>query len=148
MGVHNSVYVGVFIEAPEYKVETKRNVFRKPSGKIAKTKFNPETGEEYISDVIVENVWERPMPYITDNDSLNEGEFFVPEYIETNAFLAYGKYEIKNSDELFSIDFEDIDINKLINDFKSEYKEYLDYYKTKYPQCNFKVKFGIVHYAH
>ena len=149
MGYYNSVYVGVFIEAPLIKAQTEIKVFRKPSGKISKTRFNPETGEEYIEDIIIKDITETPVPYIDDNDSLNEDEFYIPGYTDTNVFLCNvdSKYRFCDDSDIFVLSLENINMNELINDFKVEYKEYLDYYKNKYPECDFKVKFGVICYT-
>lgn len=150
MGTYNSVYVGVYIEATSYKVKIERKVFRKSSGKISKTKFNPHTGEECIEDTIIETNTITPHTYIEDNDELVEDMFFSPEYCDVNLFIlnsSRNKYAFKNSSDLFSCEFSNVDISKLIEDFKVEYSEYIKYYKNKYSESDFKVKFGVVSYA-
>ena len=155
MGAENSTYVGVYIQIPHYKKEHRRDVLRHPvTNKVMKTKFCPMSGEAGIPDVIVENVWVEPTRYIdepwVEENGFTEDEFFSPAYTRSEretVILSEGKYQLETKGRLFNLDIRDVDAKKLIEEFKIEYKLYLDYYDSFYFD-DLKVCFGVVNYAH
>jgi hypothetical protein len=155
MGTYNSTYVGVYIQIPHYKKEHRRDVLRHPkTNKVMKTKFCPMSGEAGIPDVIVENVWIEPARSIDEpwvkEQGFREDEFFAPVYTRSEretVLLSNGKYQLKTNGEFFNLDISDVDPKKLIEEFKIEYKLYLDYYYD-FHFDDLKVCFGVVNYAH
>ena len=153
MGTFYSTHLGFYIKVPVTHKPQTNTFYRKPSGKRANTKFNPQTGEEYKQETEIINVQEYPNAYIQDRDDLNEDEFWSPPYagVDTNEFSIF----VPNSNEFNFIkcdaeyDFEQpleyIDVESERIKFKRTYQKYLDYYKEKYPAM--EVKFGIVRYG-
>lgn len=153
MGTYNYLYVGIYLEIPHQKKKVERKVFKKPSGKISKTRFNPETGEEYKEDVIVETIHSSVSPYISGHDTLQEDMFWEPAYHagdKTSIFLfnesgIYGKTYGTNDFVNIIISNED-NFDALVAEFSNRYKDYLDYYRQS---CDdLEVRYGIISYAH
>lgn len=146
MGVSRSIYIGVYLEVPFYKSEVKSNFYINANGKKVSHRFNKETGVEHELKKEVKIKMFEPCPYITDNDKLYEDMFTTGAYYEGNEKRPFtlnsnSKYS-KHEDDIFNFDISGVNINELIISFKEDYKEYLDYYKTKYGE--FEIKYGIV----
>lgn len=150
-------FLGIYLEVPTILVETKRNVYRKPSGKIAKTRFNPETGEEYKSDVLIEK--QRcfaSIPDAEDVENLSDdleltNYFFNPAYASQGAkdkefvTIICNEFGCSLSDFTNNIELSESP-GVMISNFKNKWKSLLDYYEKEYKGVN--VKFGMVCYQH
>ncbi len=151
MGSYNSTYVGIYLELKYNQKPVIQKSYVDSIGKKTKNKFDPNSGqpnqikeETVISEVV-------PTSYITDDSlGMNEDEFFTPSYTgagkRIQTFLLNGrtKYSMTN-DDLFNFSIEQLNIPKLIEDFKVDYKKYLDYYQTQFG--DFQIKYGVVNYA-
>lgn len=151
MGADNALYVGVYLKLPHKKEKIERKVFRKPNGKISQTKFNPETGEEYKEEIHIDTVWSQTSPYIVDHESLEEDMFWEPAYHagdKENIFLMNEKkWYSETFHKMTVLDLNHVsNMNAIIQNFESVYKEYIDYYREKCPEL--EIKFGVVYYAH
>jgi len=151
MGATNSTYIGIYLEIPHYKEERIEKIWRNPeSGKKVNYKFNPETGLESIRDEITHIDWVEPNSYI-EKEGFREDMFFEPAYTgggkRVCTFISNGgKFRLDNDSDIFNFNISNIDIPKLIAEFKDELKKYLDYYTETYGE--YEVKFGIVNNAH
>lgn len=152
MGTYNTTYVGIYLEIPHLKTTKTETFFVHPeTGKRQKSKFDANTGRQNDQKSEEKIFYITPMSYIEDNDELDEDEFFTPAYTyagnKIQTFILNSKTKYSNSDsDLFNLDLSDKNITKLIEEFKIEYKQYLDYYIDKYKEVN--IKYGVVNYAH
>lgn len=147
MGITRSVYIGVYLEVPFYKSDIKESFYVNASGKRQKSKFNQETGVKHELKTEIKTQKFEPSPYIDDDDNLNEDEFTCGPYFDmsngaTPFILNSSSIYSSHYNDLFNFDFSDVDIPKLLKSFKEDYKDYLDYYRTKYG--DFKIKYGVV----
>jgi len=147
MGTHNSTYLGIYLEVSDIKVETKVHFYKHTeTGKTMKSRFDQNTGVEGIKSERIDIHYEEPTSYIEDNDNLQEDKFWTPAYHGASKrktiFILNCGEEIK---EIENFDLSKLDIHQEIENFKEEYKEYLDYYSKKY---NFEIFYGIVNYVH
>jgi len=146
MGTYYSTHVGCFIRVPVTSKPVTKSYYKKPSGKRAKVRFNPETGVEHelCTEIVNEKVY--PSAYITDRDDLDEDMFyhievskkeviFIPNEREDNLAKTDTQWDYTLS--LLHVDPED-EILK----FKRKYSKYLDYYREKFG--HFEMDFGIV----
>ena len=133
MGASNSTYLGVYLTIPHYKTEIKHTRYINPdTGHKQKSKFHPDTGVEGVKKIHIENVWKSPSVFIFgDCDELEEDMFFQPaysgggeriEHILVNSGSIYSTY----IDQQETKEIVHMDIDKLIERFKQEYKPYLD----------------------
>lgn len=152
MGAYASTYIGVFLEVPIEEKEVPYKVLKNSIGKIFKSgKFDPDTGETLTEETIYKKKKIYPVPYIQDEEELEEDMFFSPEFHEGYGKIQYFLLNFKSKysetiDENETAEFTDIDIKEVIENFKEEYSKYLSYYKRI--GYNFKIKWGIVNYAH
>jgi hypothetical protein len=158
MGTSNSTYVGIYLEIPFLKGTVTEKFYASPtSGKRQKNKFDAQTGVRNLDKTETSVVYIEPTPWIEDVEGLCVDEFFRPAYtgggkrIET--FILSGadnKFKVCCVDSwdrnLFNTDLSSLNIPQLIEEFKVEYKAYLDYYIQEYETVN--IKFGVVAYAH
>lgn len=144
MGYEKKVYLGVYVKVPIVDKGVEQIVYIKPDGKKSKTRFNPDSGEEYKSEKVITYEKIYPTSYITDNDSLCEDEFYTCELNDKkNAIflLNYGKFHIDDDIEHRELyDSRESELEK----FCSTYKNYIEYYQNKYE--NVQVCYGIVNY--
>lgn len=82
MGAYRSTYFGVYLRIPNTEETITEQYYRNSNGNKAKTKFNPETGEEHSLITKKKTVVERFNHYDVLEDF--EDSFFSPEYIEGN----------------------------------------------------------------
>lgn len=153
MGTYRGSYLGIYLEVPFLKHEETVTFYRNPvTGKPMKKRFNPETGVEGTKESRVEVNYLTPNPYIDDVEGIRADEFSRPAYtgggkrIETFVLSYTGKYKIGEAGELENIDISDINVPKLIEEFKVDYAWHLEQYTDWYKEVN--VKFGLVNYAH
>ena len=154
MGVDRGTHIGIYLELPHIKTTVVEKFYVSPTtGKKQKNRFDENTGVENILKTQNVEQYIEPMSYITDDDSLGEDEFWTPAYsgggkrIQTFLLNARTKYNKSFDDtDVFNYDLASVDIPKLIEDFKQEYKPYLEYYTNK--GYEYEVKFGVVNYAH
>lgn len=154
MGTRNSTYVGIYLEIPFLKGTVTESFYVSPtSGKRQKAKFDAQTGVRNLDKTETSVVYIEPTPCIEDVEGLCVDEFFRPAYtgggkrIET--FILSGdrnKFNVGVWGDLFNVDLSSLNIPQLIEEFKVEYKGYLDYYTQEYETVN--IKFGVVEYAH
>lgn len=151
MGAYNSTYIGIYLEVPFSKTtKIDKYYVHSETGKKQNSKFDANTGRENILKEESKEVDVYPSPYIENVEGLNEDEFWTPAYTggckRTETFILNGNRKYSNvDDDLFNFDLSGIDISKLIDEFKIEYKPYLDYYMKEYGE--FEVKYGVVNYA-
>jgi hypothetical protein len=150
MGAYNSTYVGVFLEASIVTKQVEKEILKNSSGKIFTTgKFDPETGEKLIIEKVYENKKIYPTPYF-EKDGIDDDTFWAPEYhgnsrnVKYFLINEYNKFHQK-IEECETLEFTDLNILSIIDEFKKEYSEYLDHYKKI--GYDFKIKWGIVNYA-
>lgn len=151
MGFYKSTYVGVFLEVPIFTKEVESEVLKNSNGEVfTNGKFDPETGEELIIEKVYKKKKVYPMPYF-EKDGIDDDTFWTPECHYNSRKFSYflingsNKFSSVIEDEE-SIELTDIDIPNLISEFKKEYSEYLEYYRSI--GYDFKVKWGIINYAH
>lgn len=152
MGVYNTTYFGIYLEIPFLECTKTETFYVHPeTGKRQQNRFDANTGRENTLKSEEKIVHVEPNAYIDDVDGLDEDMFFRPAYtnggkrIQTFVLNCRSKFSSSDSD-LFNLDVSNIDIPKLIEEFKVEYKKYLDYYISEYEVVN--VKYGVVNYAH
>lgn len=144
MSYKRSVYLGVYIKVPIVDKEVEQIVYIKPDGKKSKTRFNPDTGEEYKAEKIITYEKIYPTSYIRDNDELGEDIFFTCELNDRqNAIFVLNDINFHIDDDIEHKELYDNRENVLEN-FYSKYKKYVDYYQNKYD--NVEVCYGIVNY--
>ena len=154
MGISNSTYVGIYLEIPFLKGTVTESFYVSPtSGKRQKNKFDAQTGVRNLDKTETSVVNIEPTPWIEDVEGLCVDEFFDPEYhgggknIRTFILNGRNKFNLNDyDDEVFNVDLSSVNIPQLIEEFKVEYKGYLDYYTQEYETVN--IKFGVVEYAH
>lgn len=152
MSVKQYVYAGVYLEMPLIKkiVETSYRI----DSKGAKTDaiYDPYTGEKLKEIVSTKTETIYPDAYIDeDEDTLNKlgiteddvDVFYTIEPDEDN-IVVFGLNKKSKYVIPLNVSIECIDIQKLIKDFKKDYKTYLDYYKSI--GYDITVKFGILTY--
>jgi len=151
MGSHTQTYTGIYLEIPHSKSERVNKYFVSPTtGKRQKNKFDQLTGVENILKEQIDINYHEASPFIEDVYGLEEDTFFKPAYTSSNknsTFMLNRSTKFSEyNEEIFSKDFSEVDIPKIIAEFKEEYKPYIDYYVEEYGEC--KVCYGVVNYAH
>jgi hypothetical protein len=153
MGMYKSTYIGIYLELPYYKQETKVEFYKHPvTGKIMKSKFCPDTGVECIKSERIDISYEAPDAYIdVSSSNLLSSMFFAPAFCgagsKTQTFILNSntKYSYNHSG-LFNFDISELNIDKLKEEFTIEYKDYLDYYTEQYGE--YEICYGVVNYQH
>lgn len=156
MGSYPSTYVGIYMVVPDGTEEETKTYFVHPTtGKRMKTKFCPDTGAEGVKKKVTKTIRKYADAYI-DEEGFDEDMFFSPEYDGAddglNTFILNrinSKYAGNNIDgeESYNVDITTFkDTNKLIEEFKEEYKKYIDYYEKEYGKVS--IHFGVAHYYH
>lgn len=86
-----------------------------------------------------------------EEELLDGTEFMVPayhDYAEGSTFIlnsSKSKYYITDEEYQVNVDISQIDVKQLVEDFKVEFKGYLDLFEREYGVVN--VHFGLVAYA-
>lgn len=153
MGTYYRVFMGCYLKIPVTNKPVTKQFYKKPSGKRASTRFNPETGEEYELCTEIVNEKEYPSTHIEDRQDLDDNEFYEPEYagVDKNKFSIFlpnrtdANKLIGDTEYDFEISVENLIPELEITKFKRKYSKYLDYFTKKYP--NLEVKFGIVRHG-
>ena len=156
MGAYPSTYIGIYMIVPYGTEEEKESFFVHPETKRKmKTKYCPDTGAEGIKETRTKTVPKYPHAYI-DEEGFDEDTFFSPEYDGTDSnhktfILNTSKTQYTcdgfNDEESFNIDITTLgDANKLIEDFKKEFKKYIDYFEKEYGKVT--IHYGVAHYYH
>jgi len=152
MGYDMGLYMGVFVKVKGGPKEFKKKAYVNSNGKEQSTRFNPSTGEEHRMTTITEVRNVEPNCYDLP-DHLNEDEFWNPEFCGADQhwqnFMYQGehdKYTTKLGDPEngMSIELPEFNKHQIIEDFKLEYKEYLDYWKEQYNEV--EVTYGLIAY--
>lgn len=152
MGAYNTTYVGIYLEIPFVKGTITETFYVHPeTGKKQKNRFDANTGRENLKKIEERIEYLTPHSWIEDVDGLCSDEFFTPAYTNggkrIQTFILSGKTKYSKTDsDLFNLNLSNLDIPKLIEEFKIEYKPYLDYYTNEFLEIN--VLYGIVNYAH
>jgi hypothetical protein len=151
MSYSTIVYLGIFLEVKYPIVEIEEIHYVDDNGRKFTEPFNPKTGKALRKVVKINKEKNFPHADIEDNDSLDPEAFRSVEYHSGPKYTAYfilnseSKYlysiNPENADDTIEIK-EPINPQELINDFKLEYKKYLDYYKDHY-KYEFEVKYGL-----
>lgn len=158
MGAEYSTYIGIYLEIPYQKKETKVTTFKHPeTGHKMKSKFCGQTGVEGVPHTRIDTSYDSPQPWIYEDGFDREDTFWGPESSIGNqvrkqsdkfaTFLVndHNKYNI-NCDRIDNCDFAEIDTQKLIEEFKIEYKKHIDYYTKEFGEV--EISYGLVNYAH
>jgi hypothetical protein len=152
-----NVYIGIYLEIPILKVERKTTVKIDSRGKVSAGKFDSYTGELLKEVEKIETQIVYPTTEI-DDDKFFEKYNVAPEYLFDDVPLTSDKHlslfmlDDNNSKYYSRHDVDGVKINafenveKIISDFKEEYKNYLDYYKSE--GYDITVKFGVITYAY
>jgi len=150
MGTYYRTYLGCYLKIPVKNEPKTETVYKKPSGKVSKTRFNPETGEEYTKDTRIVNVKVYPEVLIYDRDDLGEDTFDSPPYAgenyeEFHIFKPNSSKDNKLKMETqydYNFSLENLIPELEISRFRRKYAKYIDYYEKKYPEM--EIHFGIV----
>lgn len=151
MGYDKYTQLGVYIKIPKVIKGIQVEYYVDSEGRETPYKFNPETGQENQLKYRKENKEQRISAYIDDDNSLIEDMFFSPEFLEVDNSVIF---LLNKHDKTFVIETEEVgltqlpetmNIPSLIQMFKEEYKEYLDYYENKYD--NLEIGFGLINYV-
>ena len=151
MGAYNSTYVGIFLEVPVITKEVEKEVLKNSKGKVFTSgKFDPEIGEPLIIEKVFEKKRVLPTPYF-EKDGVDDDTFWTPEYHQNTKNIRYFLINEYNKfhqkiEECETLELTDVNIPNIIEDFKKEYSEYLEYYSLI--GYDVKIKWGIVNYAH
>lgn len=158
MGTYRSTYIGIYLVVPHKVKEVNRTVRKNPvTDKIHEgdERFCKDTGVELVDHVLTEKKTVYPDAYMK-LDGFDGEEFFTPAYCgapknhETFMVNSHGKYNTgeDNAGQFnYDVTAQDIDkINEIVEDFKEEFKPYIDYYTKEFGEVG--VHYGVVHYAH
>lgn len=149
MGTYYSTFIGCYIKVPNNMVTVKDTYYKKPNGKRATTKFNPETGEPYEKVTATKEERQYADIYMEDDvlpEGLKSGMFSSPSYAgegyDYTVGLEPGGF---NQEYDFNHSMNDIDINMRLLAFKLKYDKYIKYFEKKYGEC--QVHYGVVHHG-
>lgn len=140
-----STYVGVYLKTIPSK-ETVKETFRvKPDGKRVKSRFNPETGEEYDLMTIEKVVDESVNLYDVELDGFVEDEFFTTESFENTWIPNFSKYNLIEGDDEHEVelDLSNIDVKSVKDKFLEKYSPYIEEIRK---HGDVEVKFGLLVY--
>lgn len=148
MGTYYSTYVGCFLKIPVTNVPVTKTFYALPSGEESKTRFNPNTGEEYPK---VTNTFSQERyidGWIEDSEDIDEDDSFrVCEYSSNDksyAVLIPNETGLCNVDTEWGYSFSLLNFNPEdeILKFKRKFQKILNYYTEKYGK--YEIDFGIV----
>lgn len=143
MGLEKNVYLGMYLKLKSKKVTITETIRVKPNGNRAKTRFNPETGEEYSTKVVnrVEtkhvNLWD------IEVDGFSEDEFCTTGEIENIWMPNYDSDNLIDDDMEGEVDLSDLVIKEIKDNFITKYSKYLEEVKK---HGDVEVIFGSVIY--
>ncbi len=152
MGTYRNAYVGIYLEVPYQKAEVIDVKYKHPvTGHKMSSKFDKDTGVKAIKVENKRNVYIEPSPYIVDVEGFIEDMFTKPAYTGGGKNIA--TFVLNSDSERFS-SFDDGLFNfsfmespdSIIEDFKVEYANYLEYYKNLYGE--FDIRYGVVVFEH
>jgi len=162
MSIETNMYIGIYLKVPNAITEFDKTVYRDPeTGESRKTKFNPETGEPNLEIVTKQTRRVHPWPDI--DELLSEGEvftgdsdeFWCPQYgpwgDNFSLFMlnsTKSKYRIRHAndnEDCTDLLDRDTDYKKLIEEFKVEYKPWLDIYEREYGEIY--IGYGVITYS-
>lgn len=151
MGTYKTVYIGIYMEVENGKTIVDESYFADPdTGQETKTAFNPHTGKEnaILNRKKEETIYS--LPHNIEFEGMDE-EFFAADYsgapINHHTWIPNkrGPFNLTHKEDVFNFEIDSIDIPALKDAFLKKYATYLEEVGKHF---NYRVKFGIVYYAH
>ncbi len=153
MGTYRTTFVGVYLEIPFVKHETKVITYKHPvTGHKMPKRFCADTGIEGIAKERIDTNYFEPNLNIQDEEGFREDMFFTPAYtgggkrISTSIYDGDDKVFGTTIEELENYNFGEDNSENIIRVFKEKYKKYLDYVDSLYDDI--QICYGVVNYAH
>lgn len=147
MGRYHITKVGIFIKIPVKREIIQKVVIVDDNGIITSNKFNPDTGERNPTLTVDKEITTTPSQYPNFSDGLDEDTFVFPEYLPKTDDYSVG---LVNYDYDYEFEYDGygslnyLNVKEKINQFKLEYKPYLDYFTKEFGDV--EVHYGVTHY--
>jgi hypothetical protein len=152
MGLEHGIYLGIILEVPVGWKPTERTVYLHPTeGRELAGPFDPQTGVKAREEIRKGKETVFPFPSIVHNYGLDAEMFAVLERGYTHRFYIFNKktkysIDINVEDNGYGAFTEIPPVLKwaMIEEFKAEFKPYLDIYEKEYGPVI--IKYGLLTY--
>ena len=158
MGTTNSSYIGIYLTIPAKVKKVQKTSYYNSRGVQTNAQFCSETGkpnkkfEQTVDELTYPSSQLSEYDTITPEETkrFSDDNFMVPAYHDysdgsTMIINHRCKYAIEDEEYQVNVDISKIDVQKLIEEFKSEFKYFLEILEREYGVVN--VHFGLVAYA-
>lgn len=155
MGAYAGLYIGIYLEIPYGTKKVMKNIYKNPrTGLPMSTPFHPTTGEKALVEEIFVDEDKHPTPF-NFPEEFDEDMFFAPAYCgagerkKTFVVNRNNKYNVDfdhDSNVSVNVELKNFNSEKLVEEFKVEYKKYIDYLVEEYGDV--AIFYGVVYYFH
>ncbi len=150
MGYNMGLYMGIVVKVKGGPKEFEKEAWINKNGNEQDTQFNPDSGEKHEWKTLKETRNVQPDCYI---EGLDEDTFWSPEFAGAEKgwenFMYQGnesKYttSLGDPESGFFQELPEFNKHKLIEDFKVDYQEYLEHWRSEFN--NVEVAYGLLTY--